>query len=101
MPSRGSTPWTRQWTCRRSGCTRCGAARSPVSPSCPTRPAAVPLSVNDGPLLREWFDHRFAEFVQRFRCGEVSEPDVEPLNALTGQITEMSGQFVGIATNKA
>ena len=37
-------------------------------------------------LSRESLDHRFAEFVQRFRCGEIGEPDIETLNALTGQI---------------
>ena len=65
------------------------------------RHAAVPLSVNDRAAIAGTFDYRFAEFVQRFRGGKISEPDIEPLNALTGQFTEMSGQFVGIATNQA
>ena len=78
------------------------AARSRASPSCPTRLAAVPLSVNEpGPLSRERLDHRFAEFVQRFRGGEISEPDIEPLDPLTGQITEMSDQLVGVAADQA
>src|ERR1700677_4430195 len=100
-PLPGSTPWTRRWICRRSDWTRCGAGRSLANPSCPPRLAGGPSSTDDRALSGEGFDHRFAEFVQRVRRGEISEPHVEPLNALTGQAGEMSGQFVGVTTDQA
>src|SRR5580693_855230 len=101
-PWRGLTPWTRRSTCRRSGCTRCGEGPLPASPLCPPRLAGGPHSTDKRTgLSREGFDHRFAEFVERFRDGEIGEPDIEPLDALVSQAGEMSDQLVGVSAHQS